>query len=139
MNDKLERFIFSVTVDAPTFEQARQVMIERVHHCENYGFPYVIDFFDEAETFANPPCRVCGSTTTDLHTNMICGNCYDPTTGEATIVLHWSDEHGPCYDCGLPAAFWRSSERREAPTEADKLCAVCAANAAVDGEVIKRI
>ena len=23
------------------------------------------------------PCRECGSTTTPLHTNYICGNCYD--------------------------------------------------------------
>lgn len=26
----------------------------------------------------NVPCRKCGSTETPLHTNHVCGNCYQP-------------------------------------------------------------
>lgn len=60
-----------------------------------------------------------------------------------TVTLKWSDEYGHCYDCGLPAAFTRESagviQRDGVADESGKLCAVCAANAACDGEHITRL
>ena len=50
--------------------------------------------------------------------------------GLEIVVFQWSREHGECSECGLPAAF-RSGPR--------KLCAVCAASYAADGERIARI
>jgi hypothetical protein len=46
------------------------------------------------------------------------------------VTFEWSDEHGTCEDCGLPAAF--RAERRP-------VCAVCAANAAAEGDRVTRI
>lgn len=40
---------FTVTVTGCTAEQALQVMGERIHHDEYYGFDYRIDF-DEKQT-----------------------------------------------------------------------------------------
>lgn len=58
-----------------------------------------------------------------------------PTEGLRPVLFHWSTEHGDCYDCGLPAAFYR-----DGGTEAHhKVCAVCAANDAVNGSEIARI
>lgn len=48
------------------------------------------------------------------------------------VVFGWSNKHGHCDDCGLPAAFAREPL-------ASRLCAVCAANAAADGERIFRL
>lgn len=50
------------------------------------------------------------------------------------VVFHWSTANGRCYECGLPAAFHRHDL-----TGKTKLCAVCAANAAADDEIITRI
>lgn len=47
-----------------------------------------------------------------------------------TVQFQWDDQHGECYDCGLPAAF---------SVGLDIVCAVCAANHAVDGDVIVRL
>ena len=47
------------------------------------------------------------------------------------VIFHWSDEHGKCSDCGRPAAFFDSIDQR--------LCALCAANAAADGDIIRWI
>lgn len=49
------------------------------------------------------------------------------------VVFGWSNHNGHCVECGCPAAF-----RRNELTD-DILCAVCAANAAADGEDITRI
>lgn len=73
---------------------------------------------------------------------------YTPGFEVATFV--WSNEHGHCYECGLPAAFYlpvaylkeepgATNEGDEGPTEWNKRCAVCAANAAAEGEAVKRI
>lgn len=61
---------------------------------------------------------------------------YDPNpeTGLVPVVFVWASVHGDCYDCGLPAAFERYDEKYQ-----HKLCAVCAANAAADGENIRRL
>ncbi len=56
------------------------------------------------------------------------------------VVFHWSTEHGACYDCGLPAAFYRTMrDLRVEPLPEDLLCAICAANAAAGGDEIMRI
>jgi hypothetical protein len=47
------------------------------------------------------------------------------------VHFRWDDRHGPCYDCSRPAAFLNSTDQR--------LCGVCAANHAVDGDTIRRI
>ena len=55
------------------------------------------------------------------------------------VIHHWSDEHGACYDCGNPAAFYAPDMygETEGPRKENKLCSVCAANhAATDGERI---
>jgi len=44
------------------------------------------------------------------------------------VVFEWSTEHGECYDCGCPAAYTTDP--------ITKLCAVCAAQHAADGETI---
>lgn len=60
----------------------------------------------------------------------------DDEGNEAEVVTFiWTTKHGHCYDCGLPAAFRREYK----DIYRDKLCAVCAANAACDGETIVRI
>jgi hypothetical protein len=67
-----------------------------------------------------------------------------------TVTFNWSTENGECYECGLPAAFKRSygqdresysdtQDRESYVAREEKLCAVCAANAAADGEEITRI
>jgi len=50
--------------------------------------------------------------------------------GLEIVVFQWSRNHGDCEDCGLPAAF---------AGESRKMCAVCAAHAAAEGETITRI
>lgn len=64
-----------------------------------------------------------------------------------TILAAWSENHGQCYDCGLPAAFrvpdaygnaWERGKDETLGPEHLR-CAVCAANAAVMGERITRI
>lgn len=59
-------------------------------------------------------------------------------TDLVTVTFEWSNEHGECYECGRPAAFL-VGDRRESFDTADLRCAVCAANAAVDGETIIRV
>lgn len=46
------------------------------------------------------------------------------------IVLHWDDQHGPCYDCGLPAAYELGGSVPQ------RLCSICAATHAAEGEQI---
>jgi hypothetical protein len=56
------------------------------------------------------------------------------------VTFYWSTKHGRCYDCGLPAAFFTVSNKGDKEiTPEQKLCAVCAANHACEGEVINRI
>lgn len=58
------------------------------------------------------------------------------------VVFQWSAAHGECYECGLPAAFYAGSVPRQKDSvfaRAARRCAVCAANAASDGEKIHRI
>lgn len=61
--------------------------------------------------------------------------------GLTVVVLRWSPKHGPCYDCGLPAAFLLPDAYGGGKPIADhhKRCAICAANAAVGGERVTRI
>jgi hypothetical protein len=60
----------------------------------------------------------------------------DTTSGDGELVVfHWTRHHGDCYGCGLPAAFYIESVTGDAALR----CAVCAANAAVDGETVHRI
>lgn len=47
------------------------------------------------------------------------------------IVFHWDDRLGVCEECGYPAAFLNSIDQ--------KLCSVCAANQASEGDIITRI
>lgn len=54
------------------------------------------------------------------------------------VKFQWSDEYGTCYECGLPAAFL-VGDRKQSADSADLRCAVCAANAAADGELIARV
>jgi hypothetical protein len=64
-----------------------------------------------------------------------------PESTEA-VLFHWSTEHGTCYECGLPAAFYLPDAYgmdSEGPTEVNKRCAVCAANDAAEGERVARI
>jgi hypothetical protein len=37
-------YLFTVTVSTEHYDEAEQVMRERVYHDEDYGFPYQIDF-----------------------------------------------------------------------------------------------
>lgn len=63
------------------------------------------------------------------------------------VTRFWDDTHGPCYECGDPAAFVAPDlYRREDGSNADKpvdetnkFCAVCAAQNAADGERIFRL
>lgn len=52
-------------------------------------------------------------------------------------VFAWSRNHGDCYDCGAPAAFQLGAVGAPAPSSLR--CAMCAAQAAADGEYIERI
>lgn len=55
-----------------------------------------------------------------------------------TYVFFWSRNHGDCYECGRPAAFKLLGY--SGTDESSWLrCAVCAANAAAEGETIARI
>lgn len=51
------------------------------------------------------------------------------------FTFHWSRELGDCYDCGLPAAFFRDGTT----DDSSRLCAICAANSAALGSPIVRI
>lgn len=61
------------------------------------------------------------------------------------VTFFWFEENGNCYVCGLPAAFYlpfvyvREGEPEEAPTAANKRCAICAANDAADGDIVRRL
>jgi len=95
------------------------------------------------------PTRIVRSTMdwSALEDDYITGRADDPTLlakiGLEKVEFLWSTKHGGCYDCGLPAAFARDSQGGLAtgldPSEGERLCSVCAANAAADGEPIRRI
>ena len=80
------------------------------------------------------------------------------------VVFGWSNKHGHCYECGCPAAFYVGERANGTFEQCERLmreqtngergcetpdahdtkpeglrCAVCAANAAADGEHITRI
>lgn len=63
------------------------------------------------------------------------------TPGYEVVTFVWGNEHGHCYDCGLPAHFYLPVEygEKEAPNDTNKRCGVCAANAAAEGATVKRI
>lgn len=56
-----------------------------------------------------------------------------------TVTFRWSTEHGECYDCGRPAAFYNWDLVSRGFCDTAILCAVCAANVAADGGTIGRI
>jgi hypothetical protein len=56
--------------------------------------------------------------------------------GVEIVIFRWSTKHGPCYDCGSPAAFKLAGEETH---YTNNRCAVCAANLAADGGLIERI
>jgi hypothetical protein len=57
-----------------------------------------------------------------------------------TVTFRWSTIYGKCLDCGLPAAFGIDrTPRKSWDDDVHKLCAVCAANHAVDGESVFRL
>ena len=65
------------------------------------------------------------------------------------VTFAWSTRLGSCYECGLPAQFFLPrayiNEQRtpnapdQAPDDTNKRCAICAANAAAEGEPVLRI
>lgn len=67
------------------------------------------------------------------------------TPGYEVVTFVWSNEHGHCYDCGLPAHFFLPrayvSEHSpdDEPATRNLRCGICAANAATDGETVRRI
>jgi hypothetical protein len=60
-----------------------------------------------------------------------------PSDDTTAVLFHWSTRWGKCQECGAPAAFY--SLGADGPDNPAKLCAVCAANDAVDGFTIVRI
>ena len=63
-----------------------------------------------------------------------------PRMSTVMVVHFWSDEHGYCRECGNPAAFLVPDAYGDVPIgDEHKRCAVCAANAAADGELVTRI
>lgn len=48
------------------------------------------------------------------------------------VVFEWDDRHGPCYDCGLPAAY-RVVDISVA------VCSVCAAGRAANGDTVESL
>lgn len=67
------------------------------------------------------------------------------TPGVEIVTFAWSNEHGHCYECGIPAAFFLpkayvvGDSAPEKPEVHNKRCAICAANAATDGNEVRRI
>lgn len=59
------------------------------------------------------------------------------SSGIEVWVFEWSRDHGNCADCSCPAAFYSLNAYGEGRHQ--RLCAVCAANAAAEGMSIKRI
>lgn len=60
--------------------------------------------------------------------------------GLVHVEFEWSDEHGTCCDCGLPAAYVLDGVSRRpdnAPSAEDFRCSICAALAASEGERIR--
>lgn len=70
-----------------------------------------------------------GSTGTTYH--LAAGQEYE------LVTFMWSLEHGPCQECGRPAAFLEVDAY--GPGRHMKQCSVCAANAAALGSTIRRI
>lgn len=60
-----------------------------------------------------------------------------PREGNVIVIFEWSTQDGPCWQCGLPAAFHVYLYAAEDQCEA--ACAVCAANAASEGYRVERI
>lgn len=54
MNQPLNRYVASVTVEAETLENAEQVLAERLGYDEDYGFPYALKYDDPQLIGKNP-------------------------------------------------------------------------------------
>ena len=52
------------------------------------------------------------------------------------VEFDWSDEHGECYECGLPAAYALDYNFANEKNEAALRCSVCAALAASEGAIL---
>lgn len=71
------------------------------------------------------------------------------TPGYEVVTFVWSNKHGWCYDCGMPAAFFlprayinetnNPGAPDQGPTDTNKRCGICAANAAAEGTTVQRI
>lgn len=54
MNQPLNRYVASVTIEAETLENAEQVLAERLGYDEDYGFPYTLTYDDPQPIGKNP-------------------------------------------------------------------------------------
>jgi hypothetical protein len=68
-----------------------------------------------------------------------------PGCGNRVLLATWSDTHGPCYECGLPAAYLvpdahtRTGQPTPPAGPQHKRCALCAAQNAADGEPLQHL
>lgn len=67
------------------------------------------------------------------HTFVVDDSARIPPENLELVVFTWSNEHGHCYECGVPAAYALKGYKSK-----DALrCAVCAALVASEGEEIE--
>ena len=55
------------------------------------------------------------------------------------VEFDWSDEHGDCFDCGLPAAYRIPRFTHNTMPDTDIFCSICAAGYASRGFEIRRL
>ena len=54
MNQPLNSYVASVTIEAETLENAEQVLAERLGYDEDYGFPYTLTYKGPQSVNENP-------------------------------------------------------------------------------------
>lgn len=57
MNQPLNSYVASVTIEAETLEDAEQVLAERLGYDEDYGFPYTLKY-DDPQLIGKTPLRM---------------------------------------------------------------------------------
>jgi hypothetical protein len=97
---------------------------DETQHHTSYFFGRWVERTTDSDGNAYPP-----GTAYDFALPLSVEDRTDPKL--ETFVFHWSREHGDCYDCSRPAAFLGGLRV--------KYCAICAANAAAEGEPISWI